>query len=98
MARETWPRGRMERVGFARLFIQIRCSIPLTERAAHEAAMGGDSAGGVLTAPARKWMQTRVCKISRSLTRPPRNPAPYVGHELNGVPITTDSSAKTAFS
>ena len=22
MARETWPRGRMERVGFARLFIQ----------------------------------------------------------------------------
>src|SRR6516225_4257920 len=63
---------------------KIRCSIPLTERAAHEAAMGGHSAGGVLTAPARKWMQTRVCKISRSLTRPPCNPAPYVGHELNG--------------
>ena len=44
----------------ARLFIQIPCSIPLTERAAHKAVTGEDSVGGVLTAPACKWLQMRL--------------------------------------
>ena len=74
------------------------CGRQRMPRIAHDAVMGGDIG----------WWRTHGlrpqngCKcgcstISRLLTRPSRNPAPYVGHELNGgLGSTTDTSAETA--